>query len=365
MPDGMLVRAARTCEFLLGALFLAAAALKLANITLFAGQILSYGVISNLTLVKMTVLAVVPLEAGLGMAMLAGLRLRGWIFYISLGMLAFFSALVWIAWPEECGCFGPIKMGPWETLGKNVVMAAMALLGVAALRKAGSDEPQFGVVGKSIAILVITGLTLYFTQDQVFHSEKYAPKKAEKQAQEIKKQINTDIITPESTPAATPAQEPVSTAPTPAAEEDEALPTAPTERIDYPADAEAVYANYVVTGLDGAELNLGAGQYLVALLNATCDHCKATVPAINLLAIRPDIPTVVGLVQEPEAGSLDAFMQETGGQFPTLSMGNDFEFLNLLKTAPPRFTLIKDGRPVVSWEGFPPTAEDLLAAAAK
>ena len=54
MSDGALVRTARACEFLLGALFLGAAALKLANLTLFATQIMSYGVISGSTAVKAT-----------------------------------------------------------------------------------------------------------------------------------------------------------------------------------------------------------------------------------------------------------------------------------------------------------------------
>ncbi len=381
MSDGALVRTARACEFLLGALFLSAAALKLANLTLFATQIMSYGVISGSTAVKATTLVVVPLEAALGVAMLAGLRLRGYVYYVSIAMLIFFSALVAYAWPEECGCFGPIKMGPWETLGKNVVMGAMALLALATLRKREPSDPDFGVLGKWIVTLVITGLVLYFTQDQVFNSTKYSPKPTtpivQKQLEPAKPVVSPSPSTPTPVVVAPTPTEPAPTEPTPTVQtltvpptppapspDTEAEPTAPTGTYDYPADAEPAFAEYTVTGLDGAPLSLATGQYLVALLNSTCEHCMATVPAINLLALRPDVPTVVALMQEPEAGTLDTFLSDTSAAFPALSLGNDMKFLDFIKTAPPRFTLINDGRPIKSWESYPPTAEDLQAAAA-
>ena len=121
-----------------------------------------------------------------------------------------------------------------------------------------------------------------------------------------------------------------------------------------------------MTGQDGKAADLGQGTYLVALLNATCDHCMHTVPAINQLAVRPDVPTVVALVQEPDPGSLNNFVQQTGASFPMLSLGNDFiQFSTFIKTAPPRFTLERDGRPLKSWEGYPPTAEELQSALPK
>ena len=363
MSDGTLVRFARACEFLLGALFFGAAALKLANLALFAGQIKSYGVIESSELIKAVSVTVVPLEAALGVAMLAGLRLGGAVYWLALGMLLFFSGLVAYAWPEECGCFGPIKMGPWETLGKNVVMGGMALTALFALRRRNASDPDFGVVGKWVVTLVMGGLVLYFTQDQLYNSEKKAPV--------TPPVINTVIETPpvvtspQVIPPTTeaPTATPIST-PTPqptAAAEGEA--TEPTEVIDFPPDAEAMFAEYTVIGQDGAPLALASGQYLVALLNATCDHCKETVPAVNLLALRPDVPTVVALVQEPAPGDMDNFMLETSAAFPALSMGNDMRFLDFVKVAPPQFTLIKDGRPVKSWTNHPPTAEDLQAAA--
>lgn len=91
-----------------------------------------------------------------------------------------------------------------------------------------------------------------------------------------------------------------------------------------------------------------------------------TVPAINNLAVRPDVPTVVALVQEPEPNSLAEFTQQTGASFPMLGMGNDFiKFSAFVKSKPPRFTLEKDGKPLKSWEDYPPTAEDLIAALPK
>ena len=74
MQGSFSIRLARTGEFLLGALFLCAAVLKLANVPLFASQILSYEVITNPKLVALAAEILVPLEAALGLAMLAGIR---------------------------------------------------------------------------------------------------------------------------------------------------------------------------------------------------------------------------------------------------------------------------------------------------
>ena len=87
MQGSFAIRLARTGEFLLGALFLSAAVLKLANVPLFASQILSYEVITNPKLVALAAEILVPLEAALGLAMLAGIRLRGAIFYAAIAML--------------------------------------------------------------------------------------------------------------------------------------------------------------------------------------------------------------------------------------------------------------------------------------
>ena len=90
-----------------------------------------------------------------------------------------------------------------------------------------------------------------------------------------------------------------------------------------------------------------------------------TVPAINALAVRPDVPTVVALVQEPDPGSMNEFVQQTGASFPIVGMGNDFiKFSSFIKTAPPRFTLERDGKPLKSWEAYPPSAEELQKALA-
>lgn len=374
MQDGVMVRLGRACEFLLGALFLSAAVLKLANVPLFASQILSYGVITSPSAVAAVAEVVVPLEVILGVAMLAGLRLRGYVLYAAIAMLFFFSGLVAYAWPENCGCFGPIKLGPWETLGKNLVMFLMAIAGVASLRNRPDSEPSFGVFGKWVNVVVMGALALYFTHDTLWHSEKYFSEKSAKPAM-VKTQPPLDAKTAVP-PAVSPSIEPVPEVqmPAPTADshaghehgENEEYPTAPTGSMDYPADAPADFAGYTVTGLDGSAMDLGTGTYLVAVLNATCDHCMATVPAINELAVRPDVPTVVALMQEPDPGSVDSFMQQTGASFPTLSLGNDFiKFSQFIKTAPPRFTLVRDGRPLKSWEGYPPSADDLIAAVPK
>jgi len=373
MNPNPLVRAARAGEFLLGALFLSAAVLKLANVPLFASQILSYGVISSPQLVVFTAYLVLPLEVILGVAMLAALRVQGYVFLASIAMLVFFSGLVWYAWPENCGCFGPIKMGPEETLTKNVIMFALAALGWLTLRKQPETEPNFGSLSKWAITLALGGLSLYFTYDQLSNPDKYFGNEKPKSrattppVEPAKVDVPAPVATttPTPTPEATPPAQPPTTPPPPAATEGEQFATAPTGTEDYPADAPAIYAGYTVTAADGTALDLGVGTYFVAALSATCEHCMATVPAINDLTLRPDLPTVVAIMHEPEAGSVDDFVAQTAASFPMLSVGNDFlKFSSFIKTKPPRFTLVKDGRPVKSWEEYPPTAEEILAAMA-
>lgn len=370
MQTNPLVRAARAGEFLLGALFLSAAVLKLANVPLFASQILSYGVITSPTLVVATAYVLLPLEAILGVAMLAGLRVGGYVFGAAIAMLIFFSALVWYAWPENCGCFGPIKLGPEETLAKNVVMFLLAAFGWLALRKQAESEPGFGAFAKWVIVLIFGSLSFYFTHDQLNNPDKYfggdrpKPKSTSVSA--------TPATAPPAAPATSKSPAPQENAPdAPAAAtleiaEAEHYPTAPTATEDYPADTPAIYTGLTLTNADGTTLDLGVGSYFVAALSATCEHCMSTVPVINAIALRPDVPTVVAIMHEPEAGSVDDFTAQTGAAFPMLSVGNDFiKFSAFIKTKPPRFTLVRDGRPLKSWEDYPPTAEELIAAAAR
>jgi len=351
---------ARPLEFVIGAFFLAAAALKLANVPQFAAQILSYGIITNPQLVAGAAVVLVPVEALLGVAMLAGLRLWNIPLYAAMAMLLVFSAMIAYAWPEDCGCFGSIALGPVETLWKNVVMFAFVLIAHFGLRHRSSSEPGFHAAWKLLWTLLLGGLAGYYAYQAIYNPKKATPAKP----------AAVGTVAPAASPP--PAQVMEQPAPaTPALASATAPPSAPAagqvEALGeaHPPDAPASFVGYVVVGDAGEAHDLSQGTYLVALLSMTCEHCMETVPDINTLALDPSLPTVVALCNEPDDGSFDQFKALTGPFFPMLSLGNDFlKFSEFIKDKPPRFTLIKDGRPLRSWEQHPPTSEQVLAAVA-
>jgi len=115
--------------------------------------------------------------------------------------------------------------------------------------------------------------------------------------------------------------------------------------------------------IDGEEYDLGRGEYFVAVLSMTCDHCVASVPEINALAETPGFPQVVALCYEEEKGSMDTFQAETDANFPMYSLISSVRtFFDLIGQEPPRFYLVRDGRAVKFWDTAVPSAEDVSAA---
>ena len=139
--------------------------------------------------------------------------------------------------------------------------------------------------------------------------------------------------------------------------------TAEVEPVDEPRLSQGAFARYVVTMEDGVALSLGDGEYLVALLSMSCDHCMASVPRLNeYVGLFPEIP-VVALCWEPAEGAMAEFAAQSGPMFPMHSLGDDFlEFSELIGSAPPRLSFVRDGVAVKSWDDSMPEVEELAAA---
>ncbi len=289
------MRLVRFIEILIGAVFVAAAALKAVDLHAFAVQIQYYGVISEPGLVRYAALASVGVETILGALLLAGIRVRGLTYVANLLLLAVFTGLVGYAWAyhglKDCGCFGKlIPLGPLETTLKNAAM--MALLIWAWLRAkrldygAGASSSNAAEAVRSLAALgalAVVALCIFFTDNAAF----FNPPKVEK---------------------------------------------------------ERPFAQFQVETPDGAVLDLGQGEYFVAMMSTTCDDCAAAVAPLNEVYLSQSTPPLVALMLGTEE-SQQEFEANTSPEFPRRLI-DDLQFLSLIGKEPPRFYIIQDGKPV-------------------
>jgi len=140
----------------------------------------------------------------------------------------------------------------------------------------------------------------------------------------------------------------------------------PVSARSHPGEGEASgqgpFSRYTVA-TDAGKLVLGQGEYLVALLSMSCEHCMASVPQLNeFVDVIPDIP-IVALCWEPTEGALEEFAALSGPLFPMHSLGDNFmEFAALIGNAPPRLSYVRDGVALYSWDDTMPALEAVAAA---
>ncbi len=295
---GLVPAAARAAEALVGLVFLIFAILKALYVNDFIVAIGNYGVVDGDALQTAAALGTLAVEMFLGTALLLGMRPRGFLLGATALLLVGFSGLIVYAWIyhgiTDCGCSGPIAMGPRVSLIKNAALLVLTGFAAWGLVRNGGGHAGAGQAAKAAAALVLAGAVPVYV---AFHVE----------------------------PA----------------------PQAP--------DQPRPFAQFVFEEM-GVPYDLGSGEYLVAMLSTTCEHCMATVPDLNEFARRPDGPPVVGLMTGDEA-TLEQFRQDTQPEFPTHLVGVR-EFYSFVNVAPPRFFYVRDGRSIRSWDDNVPTPQE-------
>jgi len=301
-----MARWARGLEIAIGAFFVFAAAVKLLNMEGFQVQIAAYRVIEGAALIRAASVIAIAVEALLGLWLLLRPGAPAMAYAASAAMTAAYTGLIAYAWPEDCGCLGAaVPMGPVESIAKNVVI--IALMGAAywGTRGAEAGKPTLmsrALSGVSLAALVVCGVVGAVTR-----------------------------------PTATTLE--VATAET---EPDRPLAVFRFER-------------------GGVEYDLGDGTYLVAMLNADCSHCRASVPALNALNDSEELPPLVALMMGND-DSLDDFIWSTEPNFPT-QLIDSLRFLDFIGSAPPRLIYSRDGQQVHFWDWEDETpGEETVAA---
>ena len=324
----MFTRFARPVEIALGALFILSAASKALNVYGFAVQIAAYGIVRDPSMTLAIAYFMTSLEALLGVAMLAGLRFGGLTILVTSALLVGFTGLIAYAWAfkglADCGCFGDlVKMGPAASIAKNIVLLAMAAaVWLGARKKTAPDgaetvveEDRRGLGPARIALASVGVLVVAIA----FASGKPAPKRVD----------NSD-----------------------------------TPRSDATNDkhANAPFAEYVPR-MGGAPVALAQGEYFVAMLSASCDHCRAAAKLLNDLSQEPGVPQIAALMMGTEDEMTD-FETATDPQFPIQTI-DTLKFMDLLgdATSPPCFYVIRDGKEVRHLIEQDPSKDTLLAFA--
>ncbi|HOS01513.1 MAG TPA: hypothetical protein PKZ01_00425 [Candidatus Hydrogenedentes bacterium] len=301
----------RWVEILVGATFVGAAALKALDMTSFAVQVSAYGIVRDPFWVELAAYGSVIAETLLGAAMVAGFRFRGLLYPATEAMLLGFSALILYAWRfqglADCGCFGKyIELAPGPSILKNIVMmglmAAVWRGWAKGFWRAASSAPR--AMAARIAVAVICGVIV----------------------------LGVGVY-------ATATASPV-----------------PARSDRSHASSDRPFAQFVFERPE-RRVDLGEGQFLVAMLSASCEHCVASVAVLNDFGKMPGMPPVVALLMG-SSSEIDAFLLQTAPEFPWLAI-DALTFMTFIGSAPPRFFLVEDGRQRHFWDTEPPSPEDV------
>ncbi len=306
-PAGAAVAAGRVVEVVAGLVLLASAVLKALDFSNFILQIALYRLLPGGG-EPAAALAILMAEWFLGAWLVAG-RGRPWPHALTIALLAFFSAVY--AWGlrargiEDCGCFGTaISLPPQVTFAKNALLAGL-LLAAAVVRWRRPARRNLVWLGLAVVLAVAVLATIAFGWTS--HRREQA------------------------------ALEAVAAG---------------------PLDPERPYARFVFD-VDGRPWDLGRGDYLVVWLSTWCDECLAIIqPIKDLRELIPDLPPVVGLCLGDEA-SLAEMRAATEPDFPLVRVPARI-FIDQVEVEPPRFVLVREGRPLAHWDGDLPNPMQLV-----
>lgn len=306
----------RVAELILGLVFMAGMLLKAYDANLFVRQILQYGVMEQRMWLEYAALGTLAVESLLAVALLTGLRLRGLTYAVTLAVLVGFTGLIAYGWIfhnlDDCGCFGRVKMTPEQSIIKNGVLALLAIVAwIGEFKRPTLPIRRGAISAKILAALLVTLAAVgyaYWDLRQIAQATR---------------------------------------------------PATPT------TEAARPFAQFVFDD-NGKKIDLGNGEYIVALLGADCSHCMAAVSELNALSQVSDLPRLVGICYEPTPGDFENFLETTAPEFSIFSIGDDAgTFFRFLESVPPRIAYIRDGSFVDFWDERVPTEDELKNSIAK
>jgi hypothetical protein len=97
-------------------------------------------------------------------------------------------------------------------------------------------------------------------------------------------------------------------------------------------------------------VDLTAGDKLVAVFNADCEHCQDTARELDALARKSEnFPEIFVLMFSENDSSISAFSKKTGTNYPYHLISED-DFLDLIGASPPRIYWLQDGAIKARWD---------------
>lgn len=97
-------------------------------------------------------------------------------------------------------------------------------------------------------------------------------------------------------------------------------------------------------------IDLAEGDNLVAVFDATCEHCMETAKTINRIMEEVKIfPDIYVLMLGENSEDIKSFYDQTNTEFPTANISVD-EFFDLIGNSPPRIYYLKSGVVEAIWD---------------
>ncbi len=116
--------------------------------------------------------------------------------------------------------------------------------------------------------------------------------------------------------------------------------------------------------VSGTTVNVATGERLVALIDTECSHCQESVPKLNAYVGVRDFPTFVALCSNEE-WRRRFFIQRFEAKFELGEISRD-DFKRLLADGDtPRIVLLRQGKVLATWDGTPPSLDEVRRARAK
>lgn len=302
---------ARLIEVIIGAVLLTAGLLKAYQPLDFIQQITDYRIVTAPTPVKIIAWLMIAVECALGAALIVGYK-RRIMMPVTVGLfLLFLSAIGW-AWytgaTADCGCFGSwVKRTPAEAFLEDLVL----LFATCAAWMLSRHEPvklrplRLGaVVAAMIAGLAMTAVA----------------SNSERQSSD------------------------------------------PLARLQAQASQPSPFKDLKISGLTTDVLR---GVHLVALIDTGCEHCQASVPALNQLSAQLNgSPSLVALCMNNEQ-DVTYFHQKFANQFP-IGRISYADFIRLFERGkPPRIFLLRDSAVMKIWDGIVPSEAEVKSLSSR
>jgi hypothetical protein len=286
-----------------GLVLVIASMLKATDMELFLEQIRQYGIISNYVLVTLGAWGLIALECTLGVALLVFYRPR-FILPIAAMLLLIFIGVTGWAWvtdaTTECGCYGRwVRRTPGEGALENLIFLAAIVPAWIVYRR--SATPKRSLKAWIVAAACLIG----FAQPLIFGF--------------------------------------------------------PISRITQPPSktAELELGGLQIQGLK--DVDLAHGLYLIVLMETDCSYCQEAMPELNMLADRPDMPILIGLIPNGDELRIK-FTDGYQPAFPIEQISDDAFWRLLGDGYTPRIFLVRDGRILKVWDRKVPEEKSIRAA---